>query len=67
MLFRPLWVRSFPLWLLSSPAVGPLFSARSGSAFFSVASIIHQVVLILRLLRLNVDDLFFLNNLNFEI
>ena len=32
MLFHPLWVRSFPLWLLFSPAVGPLFSARSGSA-----------------------------------
>ena len=64
-----------------SPAVGPLcpavvalftssnplFSTRSGSALFSVASIIHHVVLILRLPRLDVDDPFFLNNFNFEI
>ena len=57
--FYPQWVRSFPLWLLFSPAVGPLFSSRSGSALSSVASIIHHVVLILRLLRLSVDDPFF--------
>ena len=25
-LFHPLWVRSFPPWLLLLPAVGPLFS-----------------------------------------
>ena len=37
MLFQPLWVRSVPLWLLFSPAVGPLSSVlftRCGSALF---------------------------------
>ena len=37
LLFHPLWVRSFPLWLIFSPAVGPLF-------YFTV-SIMHRVVL----------------------
>ena len=37
MLFHPLWFRSFPPWLLFSPAVGPPFSVlftRCGSALF---------------------------------
>ena len=32
-LFHPLWVRSFALWLLLFPAVGPLFSPAVGTLF----------------------------------
>ena len=64
-LFHPLWVRSFPPWLLFSPAVGPLFSVlltRCGSTLFLSlfrspfasfwTSIMHRVILDLSLCRM---------------